>query len=150
MHKNESDSPFFSFYVYSKKSTIHVQKNEQESWLLHIFSFNHCFYIWKWFYIVNNTIFDSNFVYLYFHCKCLTCTSALLGTPRSILMDDLGISQYGMKTIRYGVTQTKSSIFVGLSSELSMFIFLFNFYRVTIYKYILTKKYNHLLLFLCK
>lgn len=148
MHKNESESPFFSFIVYSKKSTI--QKHEQYSWLLHSFSFNHCFYIWKWFYIVNNTIFDSNFVYLYFHCKCLTCTSALLGTPRSILMDDLGISQYGMKTIRYGVTQTKSSIFVGLSSELSMFIFLFNFYRVTIYKYILTKKYNHLLLFLFK
>lgn len=45
MHKNESDSPFFSFIVYSKKSTI--QKNEQESWLLHIFSFNHCFYIWN-------------------------------------------------------------------------------------------------------
>lgn len=54
-------------------------------------------------------------------------------------MDDLGISQYGMKNIRYGVTQTKSSIFVDLSNELSMFIFLFNFYRVTIYKYILTK-----------
>lgn len=28
MHKNESESPFFSFIVYSKKSTI--QKNEQE------------------------------------------------------------------------------------------------------------------------
>lgn len=135
MHKNESDSPFFSFIVYSKKSTI--QKHEQYSWLLHSFSFNHCFYIWKWFYSVNNTIFDSNFVYLYFHCKCLT--SPLLGTPRSILMDDLGISHYGMKNIRYSVTQTKSSIFVDLSNELSMFIFLFNFYRVTIYKYILTK-----------